>query len=100
MPDRPSQGNRNPVTLVVMRDDHEGGVLSWTFPNEDAAMSVIRVFRQDERWLLIRGVYESGAMALKAARVAERVLKENRPSGLIRRCDAAPAKDDDHRSSA
>jgi hypothetical protein len=100
MPDRSGQGNRGPVTLVVTRDDHEGGVLSWTFSNEDAAMSVVRAFRQDERWLLMRGVYESGALALKAARNVERIIKENRPSGLIRRCEATSSLDGKRRSSA
>lgn len=100
MPDRPSQSNRGPVTLVVTRADQDGGVLSWTFPNEDAAMSVTRAFRQDERWLLIRGVFASAAHALEAARSAARVVKENRPSGLMRRCPTSDANDDKHRSSA
>ncbi|MBI5535932.1 MAG: hypothetical protein HY898_24645 [Deltaproteobacteria bacterium] len=99
MPDIPNRIRRGPVTLVVSRDEVGGpNLLSWTFANEEGAMLVARAFRKDERWLLIRGIYSNVTQAIEAARDGALVVNQNRPSGLLRRCDVP--RDDKERSSA
>ena len=99
MPDILNRIRRGPVTLVVSREEVGGpGLLSWTFATEEGAMLVARAFRKDEHWLLVRGVYSTVTQAIDASRDASLVVNQNRPSGLLRKCED-PA-DEKERSSA
>ena len=90
MTEIPNRIRGGPVTLVVAKtDDDHRGMLSWTFASEEAAMSVAKAFRNDERWLLVRGVYASAELALASAAKNDTVVRMHGSSGLLRKCDAA-----------
>jgi hypothetical protein len=102
----PTRSYRGPVTLVVERvEDHALRAVSWTFPSELAAMSVAGAFRDEQRWLLVKGVYYCAADAVAASSDHTLLLREcgssARPpaSGLMRKCDAPPAVHSNRRSA-
>ena len=89
MPVDSSRPCKGPVTLVVSRVEPQGAaVFTWTFVNEAAAMCVTRAFRQDERWLLVRGAFHSAPDALAAAARPDFVVTE---AGGVRKCDVRGA---------